>query len=124
MALRVLVVDDTQFMRRILARILTDAGHEIAGEAADGDQAITQYQALRPDVVFMDITMPGMSGIEATRQIVQMNPQAIIVMCSALSQESQVQEALQAGAKGYLTKPFQPQQVLQALETVMPQIQT
>lgn len=119
--MRVLVVDDTAFMRLTLRRTLERFGHEVVGEAADGEEAVQLYQELRPDLVTMDITMPKMDGITAIREIMKMDPQARIIVCSALGQKNMVIEALTAGAKDYLVKPFQPERVLEALEKLQAQ---
>ena len=121
MALRVLVVDDTDFMRMTLRNVLERNGYEVVGEAATGVEAVELYQSLKPDLVTMDITMPEMDGITAIREIMKMDPQARIIVCSALGQKNMVIEALTAGAKDYLVKPFQPERVLEALEKLQAQ---
>ncbi|MBO2519399.1 MULTISPECIES: response regulator [Limnochorda] len=121
MALRVLVVDDTAFMRMTLRNVLERNGYEVVGEAATGVEAVELYQSLKPDLVTMDITMPEMDGITAIREIMKMDPQARIIVCSALGQKNMVIEALTAGAKDYLVKPFQPERVLEALEKLQAQ---
>jgi len=120
-ALRVLVVDDTAFMRMTLRNVLERNGYEVVGEAATGVEAVELYQSLKPDLVTMDITMPEMDGITAIREIMKMDPQARIIVCSALGQKNMVIEALTAGAKDYLVKPFQPERVLEALEKLQAQ---
>jgi len=115
MALRVLVVDDAAFMRMMLKDILTQNGYEVAGEAEDGVQAIKLYEELKPDLVTMDIIMPEMEGIEAVKRIISFDPQAKILMVSAMGQQFLVKEAIQAGAKDFVVKPFQPAKVLTAL---------
>ena len=90
---RVLVVDDAAFMRKMVGDALTSGGHEIVGEAGDGAEAIARYQELRPEVTTLDITMPEKDGLEALREIIQLDPDARVVMCSALGQESKVLEA-------------------------------
>lgn len=121
MALRVLVADDTAFMRMTLRNVLERNGYEVVAEAATGAEAVEQYQSLRPDLVTMDITMPEMDGITAIREIMKIDPQATIIVCSALGQKAMVIEALTAGAKDYLVKPFQPERVLEALEKLQAQ---
>ena len=115
MAKRVLIVDDAMFMRAAVKRILGEAGFEIAGEAENGEEAIGKYDELKPDVVIMDITMPIMDGISATKTILLSDPLAKIIMCTALGQQNLVIEALQAGAKDYIIKPFQPNRVVEGI---------
>lgn len=116
MAHRVLLVDDASFMRMMLKNILIGSGYEIAGEAENGNKAIEQYKALKPDLVIMDIIMPEMGGIDAVREIMKINPGAKILMCSSMGQQSLVVEAIQAGAKDFIVKPFQPSNVLEAVK--------
>lgn len=116
---RVLVCDDAIFMRTMISDILSGAGYEVVGEAETGVQAIERYQALRPDLVTMDIVMPDMGGIEAVREIVKGDADAKILMCSAMGQQALVVEAIQAGAKDFVVKPFQPSRVLEAVQRVL-----
>jgi len=119
MANRVLVVDDAAFMRMMLKDILAKNGFEVAGEAENGLQAIEKYKELKPDVTTMDITMPEMDGISAVKQIKSLDPGAKVVMCSAMGQQAMVIEAIQAGAKDFIVKPFQPERVVEALKKVL-----
>ena len=112
---RVLIVDDAAFMRKMLGDVLAKGGHEVIGEGANGSEAIDQFQALRPDIMTLDITMPEKDGLAALREILTLEPTAKIVMCSALGQESKVLEAIKAGAKDFVVKPFQPDRVLDAI---------
>ena len=112
---RVLIVDDAAFMRKMLSDVLAGAGHEVVGEGANGTEAVAQYQSLRPDIMTLDITMPEKDGLTALREILSMEPSAKVVMCSALGQESKVLEAIKAGAKDFVVKPFQPDRVLDAI---------
>ncbi len=112
---RVLVVDDAAFMRKMVTDALTGGGHEIVGEAGNGIEAIAQFQELRPDVMTLDITMPEKDGLAALKEIIAIDPNAKIVMCSALGQESKVLEAVKSGAKDFVVKPFQPDRVLSAI---------
>jgi two-component system, chemotaxis family, chemotaxis protein CheY len=112
---RVLVVDDALFMRKLVSDALTGGGHEVVGEAANGEEAVQRYQELKPEVVTLDITMPGKDGLAALKEIVALDPSARVVMCSALGQESKVLEAVKAGAKDFIVKPFQPDRVLGAI---------
>lgn len=116
MSKSVLIVDDAAFMRMMIKDILTKNGYEIAGEAADGNQAVEQYKESNPDIVTMDITMPDKDGIEAVKEIIGIDPEAVIIMCSAMGQQAMVMEAIQAGARDFIVKPFQQERVLQALE--------
>lgn len=116
---KILVVDDAAFMRMMLKDILGKNGHEIAGEAANGAEAVAKYGELKPDLVLMDIVMPGMNGVEAVRQIIKENPDAVVLMVSALGQEAMVKEALEAGAKDFVTKPFKRERVLEAVSKIL-----
>jgi two-component system, chemotaxis family, chemotaxis protein CheY len=115
----VLICDDAIFMRTMIGDILTQAGYRVVGEAADGAQAVARYRELRPDLVTMDIVMPDMGGIDAVREIVQGDPDAKILMCSAMGQQALVVEAIQAGARDFVVKPFQPSRVLEAVQRVL-----
>ncbi len=119
MSKNILVCDDAIFMRTMITDILSQAGYEVVGEAASGAQAIDQYRALKPDLVTMDIVMPDMSGIEAVRAICKEFPDAKILMCSAMGQQGLVVEAIQAGAKDFVVKPFQPTRVLEAVQRLL-----
>jgi two-component system, chemotaxis family, chemotaxis protein CheY len=115
----VLVCDDAIFMRTMISDILSQAGFEIVGEADSGVQAVEKYRQLKPDLVTMDIVMPDMGGIEAVREICKSHPEAKILMCSAMGQQALVVEAIQAGAKDFVVKPFQPSRVLEAVQRVL-----
>jgi len=115
----VLVCDDAVFMRTMVSDILSQAGFTVVGEAENGKQAVEKYQQLKPDLVTMDIIMPEMGGIEAVKKITQRDPAARILMCSAMGQQALVQEALQAGARDFVVKPFQPSRVLEAVQRVL-----
>jgi two-component system, chemotaxis family, chemotaxis protein CheY len=119
MARTVLICDDALFMRSMLADILKSAGFEVVGEAKTGSEAVKSYQSLRPDLVTMDIVMPDMGGIDAVRAIIKDYPQARILMCSAMGQQALVIEAIQAGARDFVVKPFQPSRVLEAVQRVL-----
>ncbi|MFA5517602.1 MAG: response regulator [Desulfuromonadales bacterium] len=118
MGLRVLIVDDALFMRNMLKEIFLKAGYEIVGEAGNGQEAVEAYRQLRPDLVTMDIVMPLKSGIEALQEICGEDPQARVVMCSALGQETLVIEAVQGGARDFIVKPFKEQRVLEVVRRV------
>jgi two-component system chemotaxis response regulator CheY len=115
----VLVCDDAIFMRTMIADILAQAGFEVVGEAESGLQAIEKYRQLKPDLVTMDIVMPDMGGIDAVREICREDPDAKVLMCSAMGQQALVVEAIQAGAKDFIVKPFQPSRVLEAVQRVI-----
>jgi two-component system, chemotaxis family, chemotaxis protein CheY len=115
----VLVCDDAIFMRTMVGDILTQAGFEVVGEAESGLEAVERYRELRPDLVTMDIVMPDMGGIDAVREIVKIDPEARVLMCSAMGQQALVVEAIQAGAKDFVVKPFQPSRVLEAVTRVL-----
>ena len=112
---RVLVVDDAAFMRKVLGDALASGGHEVVGEAANGNQAVDSFQKLRPELTTLDITMPEKDGLEALAEIIAIDPAARIVMCSALGQESKVLESIKLGAKDFVVKPFQAGRVLEAV---------
>jgi two-component system chemotaxis response regulator CheY len=115
----VLVCDDAIFMRTMISDILQQSGFEVVGEAETGVEAVAQYRKLKPDLVTMDIVMPDMGGIDAVREITKFDPNARILMCSAMGQQSLVVEAIQAGAKDFVVKPFQPSRVLEAVQRVL-----
>jgi two-component system chemotaxis response regulator CheY len=115
----VLVCDDAIFMRTMIADILAAAGYEVIGEAETGVQAVQKYRELKPDLVTMDIVMPDMGGIDAVREICKDDPDAKVLMCSAMGQQALVVEAIQAGAKDFVVKPFQPSRVLEAVQRVL-----
>jgi two-component system chemotaxis response regulator CheY len=116
---RVLVVDDAAFMRMMIKDILKKGGFEVVGEAEDGIKAVEKFKELQPDLVTMDITMPEMDGIAAVKEIRKIDPNAVIVMCSAMGQQAMVIDAIQAGAKDFVVKPFQPDRVLEAIRKVL-----
>ena len=112
---RVLVVDDAAFMRRVVSDALNEGGHEVIGEASTGAEAIARYMELQPELTTLDITMPDMDGLTALREIIAIDPFARIIMCSALGQENKVLEAIKAGAKDFVVKPFKADRVLGAV---------
>lgn len=114
-----LLVDDAAFMRMMLKDILSKNGYSVVGEAENGIKAIEKYNELKPDLVMLDITMPEMDGINAAKGIKQADPNATIVMCSAMGQQAMVIESIQAGARDFIVKPFQPDRVLDAVKKVL-----
>ena len=119
MKARVLIADDASFMRQMIREIIEPEGFEIVGEAVDGIEAVELYQSTQPDLVTMDIVMPRRSGIDAVKGILEVDPDASVVMCSALGQESLVMEALQAGAKDFIVKPFKPDAVIETINKIV-----
>ena len=119
MAKRVLIVDDASFMRNMLREILVEAGYQVVGEASHGVEAVQRHRELKPDLTTMDIVMPYRNGVDATRDIVRADAQARVVICSALGQEAQVLEALEAGAADFLVKPFRAEDVLTVVRKVL-----
>jgi two-component system chemotaxis response regulator CheY len=118
MTTKVLVVDDAAFMRMMLSKILTDNGYTVVGEAANGAEAVEKYEELHPDIVTMDITMPGVSGVEAVQRIVKKDPEAKVIMVSAMGQQSMVVEAIRAGAKDFIVKPFNAERIVDAFRKI------
>lgn len=116
MKLRILVADDTRFMRAIMKEILQSHQHEIVGEADNGREAVRLYKELKPELILLDISMPEMDGITALKMIREADPDAIAIICSGISQQDLISEALEHGAKGYIMKPFQPEQVNDAIQ--------
>lgn len=116
---RILVVDDAKFMRMTLTNILQSGNHEVVGEAENGRQAIDLFHSLSPDLITMDITMPEMNGIDALKEIKKAQPNAKIIMCSAMGQQKMVVEAIEAGAKDFIVKPFEENRVLEAITRVL-----
>ncbi|WP_424162573.1 response regulator [Bacillus amyloliquefaciens] len=115
---RVLVVDDAKFMRVKIREILESANYIVAGEAADGEEALAVYQKIRPDLVTMDITMPVKNGIQALQDILAFDPKAHVIMCTAMRQQRIVLEAIELGAKDFIVKPFEASKVLEAVARV------
>jgi two-component system chemotaxis response regulator CheY len=116
---KILIVDDAAFMRMMLRNILQKAGHEVVGEAENGSVAVEKYMSLQPDLVTMDITMPIMEGIQAARLIKESDPNAKIIMCSAMGQQGLIVQAIQAGAVDFIVKPFQEERVLEAIKKLL-----
>src|SRR5262249_25151260 len=116
---RVLVVDDAAFMRKMVTDALVGGGHEVVGEAGNGVEALTQFQALKPDLTTLDITMPEKDGLAALKDILAFDPTAKVVMCSALGQESKVLEAIKGGAKDFVVKPFQADRARDAVSKAL-----
>lgn len=114
----VLIVDDTLFMRASIKQMLEANGHSVAGEASNGVEAVTKFAEVKPDVILMDITMPDMDGLEALRLIKEIDPNAKVVMCTAMGQQAMVAKAVELGAQQFIVKPFQSERLIAAIETV------
>ena len=112
---RVLVVDDAAFMRKMVSDALSKAGHEVIGEACNGAEAVESFRALKPELTTLDITMPEKDGLAALGDIMTLDPNARVIMCSALGQESKVLESIKLGARDFVVKPFQPARVQEAV---------
>ena len=119
MAKNILICDDAAFMRMMIKDILTKNGYNIAGGAENGAKAVEKYAETNPDMVLMDITMPEMDGIQALKKIKESDPNACVIMCSAMGQQAMVIEAIQSGAKDFIVKPFQAERVLEAVKKVV-----
>ena len=115
----VLIVDDAAFMRMMIKDILTKNGLDVAGEAENGLQAVDMFKELKSDIVIMDITMPGMNGMLALKEILEVDSSAIVLMCSAMGQQAAVINAIQAGAKDFIVKPFKPDRVVDAINKAL-----
>lgn len=115
----ILLVDDAAFMRMMIKDILTKNGYDVLGEAENGAKAVEKFKELNPDLVIMDITMPEVDGIQAVKEIKGMDPNAKIIMCSAMGQQSMVIEAIQSGAKDFIVKPFQADRILEAVKKIL-----
>jgi two-component system chemotaxis response regulator CheY len=116
---KVMIVDDAAFMRMMLKNILQKGGHEVVAEAENGLDAVEKYATVKPDFVTMDITMPVMEGIEAVKKIKESDPDAKILMCSAMGQQGMIVQAVQAGAKDFIVKPFQEERVLDSVNKML-----
>ena len=119
MANGILIVDDAAFMRMMIKDVLSKNGFVIAGEAENGAKAIEKFKELNPELVIMDITMPEVDGIQAVKEIKKINGAAKVIMCSAMGQQAMVIEAIQAGAKDFIVKPFQAERIIEAVKKVI-----
>ena len=119
MANGILIVDDAAFMRMMIKDVLSKNGFMICGEAENGAKAIEKFKELNPDLVIMDITMPEVDGIQAVKEIKKMDASAKVIMCSAMGQQAMVIEAIQAGAKDFIVKPFQAERIIEAVKKVL-----
>ena len=112
---RVLVVDDAAFMRKMVSDALAKGGHEVIGQAGNGVEALEQFRELRPDLMTLDITMPEKDGLATLKDLMELDPSAKVIMCSALGQESKVLESIKLGARDFVVKPFKPERVQEAV---------
>jgi two-component system chemotaxis response regulator CheY len=119
MGKKILIVDDATFIRQIVKSILVPKGYEIAGEAVNGKEAVVKYEELKPDLVTMDITMKEKDGLEAARDILKKNPDARIIMVTALGQEKMLVDSIKLGVKDFVVKPFKPDRILSAVEKAL-----
>jgi len=119
MGIDVLIADDLKFIKLVLRELVEKAGFRVVGEASNGQEAVELYKDRHPDVVLMDITMPKMDGLTALKQILKIDPQAKIIMCSALGQQSLIVQALQLGAKDFIVKPFREERVIAAIKKTL-----
>jgi two-component system chemotaxis response regulator CheY len=115
MGKNVVIVDDAQFMRMMLKGVVEKTGHQVIGEAANGHEGVEKYKLLHPDIVLMDITMPEMDGITALKKILEIDSKAVVVMVSAMGQQNNVMEAIMAGAKNFVVKPFKEETIAEVL---------
>lgn len=119
MGARIVLADDLSFMRMVQKEILEEKGYEIVAEAADGIEAVDAFKRVKPDVIILDITMPNMNGLDAMHKIFEQDPAAKIIICSALGQQQLIVEAIKAGVKDFIVKPFKPQRILSAIEKAL-----
>jgi two-component system chemotaxis response regulator CheY len=119
MAFRVLLADDLYFMRMVQKEVLEPKGFKIVGEASTGTEAVDKYQELRPDIVVLDITMPEMNGLEAMKRIFNLDPEARIIICSAIGQQNLIVDAINSGIKDFIVKPFKPDRLLSAINKAL-----
>jgi len=116
---RVLIVDDSPIMRQMLVKIFTDEGFAVVGEAADGEEALTMFEELKPDLTSLDIVMPKMRGIEVLEQLMGKYPEAKIIMASSVSDARTVMHCLKMGAKQYITKPYDEAKIMAAVKKAL-----
>jgi two-component system chemotaxis response regulator CheY len=119
MGIDVLIVDDLTFIKMVLKDLVEKAGFRVVGEASDGEEALRLFAEKRPDIVLLDITMPKMDGLTALRKILETDPEAKVIMCSALGQQRLILQAIQMGAKDFIVKPFRPERVIGAIKKIL-----
>lgn len=118
MSHKIMIVDDAAFIRTTIRNVLNNSGYQIVAEAVNGKEAVEKYFSYKPDIVTMDITMPEKDGLEALASIREKDPNAKIIMCSAIGQQAKVVEAIKLGAIDFIVKPFNPERILDALKKV------
>lgn len=116
---KILIVDDSKMSRKMLRTILEGIGHDIVGEASNGEEGLTLYEKLHPDAVTMDITMPEMDGISSLKKIMEYDKDAKVIMITAAGQSSKLMDALKSGAKEFICKPYEPEQIINAMNEVL-----
>ncbi len=119
MGIDVLIVDDLTFIKMVLKDLVEKAGFRVVGEASDGEEALRLFEQRHPDVVLMDITMPKMDGLTALQKILSVDPEAKVIMCSALGQQRLILQAIQLGAKDFIVKPFRPERVIGSIKKIL-----
>jgi two-component system chemotaxis response regulator CheY len=119
MGINVLIVDDLTFIKMVLKDLVEKAGFRVVGEASDGEEALRLFEEKHPDIVLMDITMPKMDGLTALQRILALDPQAKVIMCSALGQQRLILQAIQLGAKDFIVKPFRPERVIGSIKKIL-----
>ena len=119
MGINVLIVDDLTFIKMVLKDLVEKAGFRVVGEASDGEEALRLFDEKRPDIVLMDITMPKMDGLTALQRILEKDPEAKVIMCSALGQQRLILQAIQLGAKDFIVKPFRPERVIGSIKKIL-----
>jgi len=119
MGIDVLIVDDLTFIKMVLKDLVEKAGFRVVGEASDGEEALRMFEEKRPDIVLMDITMPKMDGLTALQRILDKDPEAKVIMCSALGQQRLILQAIQLGAKDFIVKPFRPERVIGSIKKIL-----
>nr|WP_188540724.1 response regulator [Paenibacillus segetis] len=116
---KIMIVDDTEFMRRVLKNILIASGYDVVAEGSNGAEAVQLYKLVRPDLVTLDITMPVLDGLAALSEIKRIDSQAKVIMCSAMGQKNMVVEAIMAGAKDFIVKPFNEERVAETIHKAL-----
>ncbi len=114
-----LIVDDSSYARTVIKKMLASNGHKIVGEAEDGEEAVETFKDKRPELVTMDILMPKKNGIEATKEIKQLDPKCKIIVCSSLHQKDLIDEAKRAGAGDFIIKPFSEELLIQRIKRIL-----
>jgi two-component system chemotaxis response regulator CheY len=119
MGIDVLIVDDLTFIKMVLRDLVEKAGFRVVGEASDGEEALRLFHEKHPDVVLLDVTMPKMDGLTALKKMLEADPNAKVIMCSALGQQRLIVQAIQLGAKDFIVKPFRPERVITSIKKIL-----